>query len=413
MNRLQKANEYIQKNKEKVCFSGSAIEKDGKLYLMYTGHIDPNMGFDRDETQIIERQCIASSDDGIQFEKYQQNPVIGEKELPEGYLICDFRDPKVMQVNGVYYCVLAVRNKQRRGEIIMFKSSNLLDWTFHSSIYQAKFEENTLLECPDLFRIGNKDVLLFSVMPCDPEFQEEVNHKTVYVIGEMDYINGTFTSESDGLLDYGQTFYAPQSTEGKNGERLLIGWLHRWHQTTPPKDFGFNGMMSLPRRLTIEKHQLIQQPAVKLDEYFTHSSYYEQIMINANEKLDINGDHTCYLKIIFSPSNTKRFTIELNKSETQSTRIVVDVENLRISFVSDYGHQNQINIDHICENINEEMTLEFFIDLHTIELFINSGAKIVSFTAYDPDKGKNISIHGEGKTELKQVIFNTVRSNLR
>ncbi|WP_197089560.1 hypothetical protein [Bacillus sp. SA1-12] len=47
----------------------------------------------------------------------------------------------------------------------MFKSSNLLDWTLHAFIYQAKFEENTLLESPDLFRLGNKDVLLFSIMP--------------------------------------------------------------------------------------------------------------------------------------------------------------------------------------------------------------------------------------------------------
>ena len=195
------------------CFSGSAIEKDGKLYLIYTGHIDPNLGFDKDESQIAERQCVAVSEDGIHFEKSSLNPVIGEKELPEGYLICDFRDPKVLERDGVYYCVLAVRNAKRRGEIIMFQSNDLLQWSFHSSIFQMSFEENTLLECPDLFHLDGKDVLIFSEMPCDPEFDGEVEKKTSYVIGHMDFENGAFISEAKGLLDY-STFYAPQTTDG-------------------------------------------------------------------------------------------------------------------------------------------------------------------------------------------------------
>ncbi|OIJ21277.1 hypothetical protein BKP45_00385 [Anaerobacillus alkalidiazotrophicus] len=391
------------------CFSGSAIEKDGKLYLMYTGHIDPNLGFDRDETQIIEQQCVAFSEDGIEFEKYLNNPVIGDKELPEGYMICDFRDPKVIEVNGVYYCVLAVRNEQRRGEIIMFKSNNLLDWTFHSSIYQTHLEENTLLECPDLFRIDDKDVLIFSVMPCDPEFKEEVIQNTIYVIGEMDYEKGIFHAENRGLLDYGYTFYAPQSTEGKNGERLLIGWMHRWHQTTPPKEYGFNGMMSLPRQLSIEGEKLIQQPFIDKEKYFKPSIKEERVQLGGEETFEIKNKDVGYLHISVPTSNTKRFSVELNKNEAKSTCIEVDVENNRISFSSDYGSKDRINISDF-SNEKEDMTLEFLMDLHSIELFINSGEKVVSFTSYDQDKGKNISIHGREQVELKQIIYGEFRS---
>ena len=54
------------------CFSGSAIEKDGRLYLMYTGqHLKDN-----DPEQYWETQNLAVSDDGIHFEKYAGNPVI-------------------------------------------------------------------------------------------------------------------------------------------------------------------------------------------------------------------------------------------------------------------------------------------------------------------------------------------------
>ena len=377
------------------CFSGSALEKDGKLYVIYTGHIDPNMGFDRDEPEIAERQCVAISEDGVNFEKYQLNPVIGENQLPEGYLICDFRDPKIVEADGIYYCVLSVRNTQRRGEIIMFKSTDLLEWTFHSSIYQSKFEENTLLECPDLFRIDGKDVLLFSEMPCDPEFADVIQNKTAYVIGEMDFEKGIFTSERKGLLDFGQTFYAPQSTEGKNGERLLIGWMHRWHETAPPKEYGFNGMMSLPRRMSLKNGQLIQQPFIETETCFASKAADEHVQLGEGEELKIDGKSTGYLRVKV-PKTSGKFKINLNKNETKATTIEVDVENNELSVTSDYGNQGVIKVEELSEASQKEIVLEIYLDLHSIELFINSGEKVISFTAYDPDKGNDIVIASAG-----------------
>ena len=56
------------------CFSGSAIEHDGKLFLMYTGVTNEGNGYEQ-------VQCIAYSEDGIHFEKYEGNPVL---TAPEG-----------------------------------------------------------------------------------------------------------------------------------------------------------------------------------------------------------------------------------------------------------------------------------------------------------------------------------------
>ncbi|WP_409292747.1 glycoside hydrolase family 32 protein [Peribacillus sp. SCS-37] len=388
------------------CFSGSAIEKEGKLYLMYTGHIDPNLGFDKDEQEISQCQCLAYSSDGVKFEKYPQNPVIGKEQLPDGYLICDFRDPKILEVDGVYYCILAVRNKQRRGEIIMFKSINLFDWTFHSSIYQPQFDDNTLLECPDLFRINDKDVLLFSEMPCDPEYSDHIENKTAYVIGEMDFEQGIFTTHKKGHLDYGHTFYAPQSTQGKDGERLLIGWMHRWHDTMPPKEYGYNGMMSIPRQLSIKNSDLIQAPFIVHEKHFQESIVYENYNLQAG--LDIAGKEAGYVKVQITENNT-RFTIELNKNEEKSTRYEFDLEKNTLNMNSDYGSQDSILLDNCFSTLKGEKTLEFYYDLHSVELFINSGEKVVSFTAYDLNKGTGISISGMN-TELKEVRLETFKS---
>ncbi|MBD5458365.1 MAG: glycoside hydrolase family 32 protein, partial [Lachnospiraceae bacterium] len=86
------------------CFSGSAVTlPDGKQLLLYTGVAKESQpdGSMRD----IQTQCIAVGD-GVDYEKYPENPVIDRNLLPEGGSKYDFRDPKVWQkADGSYRCV--------------------------------------------------------------------------------------------------------------------------------------------------------------------------------------------------------------------------------------------------------------------------------------------------------------------
>lgn len=73
------------------CFSGSAIEVEGKHVLMYTGHTNPNP---EDEALVRQVQCLAIGD-GKEYRKYGQNPVIKTEEMPPQSSLTDFRDPKL------------------------------------------------------------------------------------------------------------------------------------------------------------------------------------------------------------------------------------------------------------------------------------------------------------------------------
>ena len=71
------------------CFSGSAIElPDGKQLLLYTGV--RKEGGERGEE--IQTQCVAVGD-GLDYQKYVQNPVIDGSALPPRLSRNTFRAP--------------------------------------------------------------------------------------------------------------------------------------------------------------------------------------------------------------------------------------------------------------------------------------------------------------------------------
>ena len=84
------------------CFSGSAIElEDGRQLLMYTA-VDREIledGTARD----VQTQAVAVGD-GKDYVKYDKNPVLTFKNLPEGASRVDFRDPKIWkEKDGNFY----------------------------------------------------------------------------------------------------------------------------------------------------------------------------------------------------------------------------------------------------------------------------------------------------------------------
>ena len=97
------------------CFSGTAFEHEGKLILMYTG-----------VAKDVQQQCIALSDDGITFEKAASNPVIPASLLPQGCSGRDFRDPKVFEREGIFYCITGVKDGETGSGAICFSFARLI-----------------------------------------------------------------------------------------------------------------------------------------------------------------------------------------------------------------------------------------------------------------------------------------------
>ena len=74
-----------------------------------------------------------------------------------------------------------------------------------------------------------------------------------------------FNEASRGIVDWGFDMYAPQSFAG---DSVIMGWLNMWDRNVPSEKYGFAGMLTLPRRVSVKDGRLYQEPIVSCREVF-------------------------------------------------------------------------------------------------------------------------------------------------
>ena len=227
------------------CFSGSAIEKGGRLYLFYTS-VSKELG---------QTQSVAYSDDGITFDKYEGNPIIPKSPLGDN---TDFRDPKVFEYNGHYYmvCGAAIGNC---GKVLLFRSDNLFDWEFVNSIYENTHSSG-VSECPEMFYLDGRWVLMFSAV-------ERKSPCVLFVIGDFD--GERFINCKESFCEYGTDFYAPQTFLDNRGRRIMIGWLYNDDRpNAADSSSASSGVLSIPRELHIRNDRITNYPVEEAHRFF-------------------------------------------------------------------------------------------------------------------------------------------------
>jgi len=217
------------------CWSGSAIEKDGKLWLFYTS-VSHGLG---------QTQSVAVSGDGVRFEKCALNPV---SPAPPKDGSEDFRDPKVLRFKDRYLMVCGT-GKDGVGKVALYESSDLLRWEYAGVLYQNA-GYGPALECPDLFPLGDRYVLMFSKMGLH-------THSVQFIVGGFDGCK--FTPIAEQTPEGGPQFYAPQTYIDPRGRRIMIAWLYDWVRKPDP-EADYAGAFTIPRELTIKNDRVSAYP---------------------------------------------------------------------------------------------------------------------------------------------------------
>jgi sucrose-6-phosphate hydrolase SacC (GH32 family) len=119
-------------------FSGSAVVDYRNTSGLQTGTVAPIIAIFTHAGATQQQSIAVSNDRGRSFQKYAGNPVIPNANIP------DFRDPKVLEVNGNWVMVLAVGEK-----IDFYSSKDLKSWDKTSEFGERP--HGGVWECPDLF----------------------------------------------------------------------------------------------------------------------------------------------------------------------------------------------------------------------------------------------------------------------
>ena len=385
-------------------FSGSAIElKNGRQLLMYTGvRKEGNEKNSKD----IQVQCLAEGD-GLDYRKYEGNPVLDERCLPEGMSRNDFRDPKIWrEENGTYRCIAGTCDRNRIGSLLLFNSRDGYKWEFESILLQNDGSLGRMWECPDLFRLDGKTVLLVSPQDMLPkDFEYHNGNGAVCLIGQFDEKRKKFIPEKDQAVDYGIDFYAPQTILTPDGRRVMIGWMQNWDtcKQTGYEERKWFGQMSLPRELSIRNGRLYQQPIHELALYRSRKAEYRNVRIDGEVTLEGVEGRRVELDLRIRPADSgniyRKFTLRFAQNEKYSSQLsyrpyesLLKIDRKFSGSRRAYIHQRRAQVD----LQDGELRLQVILDRFSIEVFINGGEKVMTATILTDTAAKGISFCSDG-----------------
>lgn len=324
-------------------WSGSAIVKDNISYLFYTGLEGAK-----------QQQCLARFDPaGGIVKKYSGNPIIPQRMLPVKKGKFNFRDPKVVPYKDGYYMVVGGM-QERHGVMYYYQSKDLFHWNYVGLYHYP--EISSALECPDLFELDGRYVVLAS----------QADNVRYYVYDRLP-IEGGIELYQD-KLDFGDFFYAPQSFGAEDGRRILIAWAGSWSKPIGTAEHGFAGTMTIPRELSLDdNHRLVMRPCREILEYAK-----TQIGNEDRKKKYI------FKQLDFSSKPDYEITLLEDRISHQAIRFKM---RCREGIIHVYMERDGI-FRELCVVQGVNTTLEVLLDHYVAEVFLDGGRRSITENNY-------------------------------
>ncbi|MCI1225279.1 glycoside hydrolase family 32 protein [Bifidobacterium sp.] len=403
-------------------FSGSAaIGDDGKLRFYYTGHqvldADAGAGYAR-EVQML---ATAQNNDATRLVK--QGMII---DCPRDEVDSDFRDPKVWKTGDTWYMTFGVSSARRRGQMWLYTSHDMVEWTFDRILFEHPDPDVFMLECPDFFPIigpdGNeKWVIGFSAMGSKPcGFMNRNTSNAGYMIGSW-RPGEAFQPESEfRLWDCGHNFYAPQSFTAPDGRQIMIGWMSPFAEAAPMQDDGWCGQLTLPREITLGADgDLHTSPVAELSKLRDGTTDLGALDLRSEENRVIMDDAEAVeieLTLDLSRSTAERMGLKIHATDDgsysyvnyddQLGRIVIDRQT-----AAHGGRGYRTAPLSNAELASGRVDLRIFVDRGSIEVYVNGGRQVLTSYSYPSERRRAIKLTSEsGTTHIDMLRIHPLRS---
>ena len=285
---------------------------------------------------------------------------------------------------------------------MLCSSKDLKNWKFETILAANETGKiGTMWECPDFFRLGDKHVLICSPQDMKAQKYEFHNgHNSVYFLGDYDSQTHKFEKEAPHALDYGMDFYAPQTTELADGRRILIAWMKSWDACVIPNSQDWQGMMTLPRELSLENGKIRQVPVREIEKYHKNLCKYEKAEIEEETILSGIEGRTIDLTVELEDNDFTIFSMKLAANEEYETKFTYHKINRMLEIDRTYCG---VTKDIVCVRkikIADPAGLKkmrFILDRQSIELFINDGQQVATTAICTPLEAQEIHFFSDSK----------------
>ncbi|MDR4222247.1 sucrose-6-phosphate hydrolase [Priestia megaterium] len=384
------------------CFSGSAVDNNGELTLIYTGHNYT----DKEKDIFYQNQNIAVSTNGVTFHKIAENPVIAEPPTDSTH---HFRDPKVWKHEDNWYMVVGNSTKENIGRVILYRSPDLRKWSYVGVLAQGNEKLGFMWECPDFFELDGKHVLMISPQGIKKDGDLYNNlFQTGYLIGDYNYETNEFIHGSFNELDNGHDFYAVQTLLDEKGRRIAIGWMDMWESDMPTKEDGWCGALTLPREVTLgENDKVLMNPVEELN-LLREIEHNTLTNVTSNNYLIETNEDLLEIKAVFDLTNCNAQSVGIrirgiNQEETVLTyhldKQILKLDCSKSGKVED-GVRNTIL------KANQELSLRIFLDRSSIEVFANEGQATMTSRIYPTEDRLGIEVFADIEdVRIKELTY--------
>jgi len=225
---------------EAHCYSGCCvIGDDGRPTIFYT-----SIGPGRQAEDAAEQFSATGSSDLIHWRQADAASLTNALQAP--IEIHDWRDPFVFRDHGRWWMLVGGSRRGGRGCVALYQSDDLRDWRYAGIPIEGS--EGTW-ECPNLLRLGEHDVLLYSPY-----------NRVRYIVGRMDAAGCRFDADHTSLLDwaYPHHFYATNSLTTTDGRCAVLAWISGFGVGR-----GWSGCLAFPREVWCDGAGRLRQRPVR------------------------------------------------------------------------------------------------------------------------------------------------------
>jgi beta-fructofuranosidase len=304
---------FTEGDREKGIFSGGAfLSKEGAPHLIYHGF------------GAAANLLACAMDDELKAWKKLPNPALRESNPPsDSFTVfdpCAWYDEK----SGCYY---QISGGMKPG---LFKSGDMHEWQYLGDVISSEnklrhsFED---IACPAFFRVGDRSMLLF------------ISHTlgAQYYVG--DFAKDRFTPQQHGRMNWpGGSFFAIEHLKDATGRNIIWGWITQHTKPAHLRDYGWSGIMSLPRVLSLDATGTLQiNPPQEIERIRLQETREEDLVLQPNQEHTLHASGTSIeLRIELAGDGRSPFGVKVFASPDEREQTIIRYEPAQEQLVIDF-----------------------------------------------------------------------------